>query len=93
MYVMLSGVEAWQARADRLHDRFLFSGPKNKSWKMERLAPKPFSSPSTSSGQAIQDGFAICLLSVVALQFAQSEIPDMSLLAWSNIIQMVRVFY
>jgi pyridoxamine 5'-phosphate oxidase len=32
-------VEFWQGRANRLHDRFLYTRPGDRSWEIERLAP------------------------------------------------------
>lgn len=32
-------IEFWQGRANRLHDRFLYTKQQNNTWKIERLAP------------------------------------------------------
>lgn len=32
-------IEFWQGRANRVHDRFLYSRQPDQSWKIERLAP------------------------------------------------------
>lgn len=32
-------IEFWQGRVGRLHDRFLYSGKEDGSWKIERLSP------------------------------------------------------
>jgi pyridoxamine 5'-phosphate oxidase len=34
-----SGIEFWQGREGRLHDRFIYSREKADNWKIERLAP------------------------------------------------------
>jgi pyridoxamine 5'-phosphate oxidase len=33
------GIEFWQGRPDRLHDRFRYTRQKNGSWQIDRLAP------------------------------------------------------
>lgn len=34
-----SSIEFWQGRANRLHDRFLYTHSADNTWKVERLAP------------------------------------------------------
>lgn len=37
--VVPHGIEFWQGRSNRLHDRFLYLRQEDGSWKIERLAP------------------------------------------------------
>ena len=37
--VIPSGIEFWQGRTNRLHDRILYKKHQDKTWKKERLAP------------------------------------------------------
>lgn len=37
--VVPHAIEFWQGRGNRLHDRFLYTGLEDGSWKIERLAP------------------------------------------------------
>jgi pyridoxamine 5'-phosphate oxidase len=37
--VIPQSIEFWQGRANRLHDRFMYTKQKDLSWKIQRLAP------------------------------------------------------